>query len=203
MQSKAHYNTSGMDRNITPVLHVYLGTAQSVICTTFLHLYSSLSLPLSLCPPFSPPPPTPYFLSLPSTFFLSLPPPLHSPFSPSPLHLIFSPSPLTFFLSLPPPLTFSFLSLPFCFVLSLSISHIRLFTRLVLEAPRITPSALEIIQSYCHDEVHMHTCVVNSEVVVTSYPGFPKLLIPSIFSPQYVISYSGKAWPGYEASSIV
>jgi len=28
----------------------------------------------------------------------------------------------------------------------------RLFTRLVLEAPKITPSALEIIKSYCHDE---------------------------------------------------
>lgn len=36
------------------------------------------------------------------------------------------------------------------------ICHFRLFTRLVLEAPKITPSALEIIKSYCNDEVPTH-----------------------------------------------
>ena len=29
----------------------------------------------------------------------------------------------------------------------------RLFTKLVLEAPRITPEALEIVRSYCQEEV--------------------------------------------------
>jgi len=35
-----------------------------------------------------------------------------------------------------------------------------LFTRLVLEAPKITPSALEIIKSYCHDEVHVYLVII-------------------------------------------
>ena len=29
----------------------------------------------------------------------------------------------------------------------------RMFTKLVLEAPKMTPAALDIIKSYCHDEV--------------------------------------------------
>ena len=34
----------------------------------------------------------------------------------------------------------------------------RLFTKLVLEAPRITPEAMEIIRSYCRDEVRRSFC---------------------------------------------
>lgn len=46
----------------------------------------------------------------------------------------------------------------------------RLFTKLVLEAPKITPEALDIIISYCHEEVHVHVCICHFDVECHIFP---------------------------------
>ena len=69
-------------------------------------------------------------------------------------------------------------------------SSFRLFTKLVLEAPIITESALEVIRRYCEDEVHGRigdkaSCAVLAPNMSTQLVVVTFVSVPGVFGHDY------------------